>query len=188
MRTIVNYHRVWAMPSADTFDIPPIGVLVKRYLRESSCSVDPFARNKEWATWTNDLNPDTRAQYHMQAIDFLLMLKSKDVMADLVLFDPPYSPRQIKEVYDGIGKEMGREGGQLSSGWTAERNAIHEILAVGGIVISCGWNSMGMGLRHGYDFLEGLMVCSGAGHNDTIITVEQKVAHQLLLFDIGDIA
>lgn len=69
---IIN--RVWAMPSADTFDIAPIGDLVKRYLSQSKISIDPFARNKRWATYTNDLNPITDAEYHMMASDFLKML------------------------------------------------------------------------------------------------------------------
>lgn len=182
MKAIETFHRVWAMPSANTFDIAPIGGLVRKYLRDSVVSIDPFARDKLWATYTNDLNPDTASEYHMHAIEFLNMLIGKGVQADLVLFDPPYSPHQIKEVYDGIGIDMGRKGGQLSSGWTQERNAIHNLLSVGGVAISLGWNSMGMGMRHGYEFTEGLLVCSGACHNDTIVTVERKVAHQLDMF------
>lgn len=83
--------RVWAMPYSDTFDIEPIGNLVKRYLTNSKCSVDPFARNKQWATYTNDLNPDTIAEFHLDAYDFLVMLKNKRINPDLILFDPPYS-------------------------------------------------------------------------------------------------
>ena len=88
--------RVWAMPSADTFDIAPIGEMVKRYLRASKVSVDPFARNKRWATDTNDLNPDTAAEWHMEAREFLETLKAQSVSADLVIFDPPHSLHQIK--------------------------------------------------------------------------------------------
>jgi hypothetical protein len=51
--------REWAMPSHETFDIPPIAAFVQKYLRESQVSVDPFARNRRWATYTNDLDPNT---------------------------------------------------------------------------------------------------------------------------------
>jgi len=95
--------RTWAMPSSDTFDVKPIGELVKRYLAESQISIDPFARNKRWATFTNDLNPKTEAEYHLDVLDFLQLLCDKQVRADLVLFDPPYSPRQMKEGYAGFG-------------------------------------------------------------------------------------
>lgn len=55
----VRLSRVWAMPTADTFDCLPIGGFVKRYLDQSTVSIDPFARNKLWATHTNDLNTET---------------------------------------------------------------------------------------------------------------------------------
>ena len=103
-------NRAWSMPTKNTFDCPPIGNLVKRYLDNSSVSVDPFARDKRWATYTNDLNPDTNAEYHMDALDFLNMLCQKGIKADLVIFDPPYSFEQMMRVYDGVGRKItGRE-------------------------------------------------------------------------------
>ena len=44
----------------------------------------------------------------------------------------------------------------------------------GGIVVSCGWNSNGMGIKRGYILREVLLVAHGGNHNDTICTVEQK--------------
>jgi hypothetical protein len=175
------FRRVWAMPSSDTFDIEPIGALVKKYIRQSKESVDPFARNKRWATYTNDLNPDTEAEYHLDVLDYLKMLLNHGVSVDLVIFDPPYSPRQIKECYDSIGIKMGALDA-MRTNWQPERDAIDSLLRVGGYVISCGWNSMGMGLKRGYEFVEGLLVCSGVGHNDTIVMVERKRAHQDKMF------
>jgi len=68
----MKFDRAFAMPSADTFSIPPIGDFVKRYLHSAVVSVDPFARNKRWATYTNDLSPDTMAEHHMDARDFCM--------------------------------------------------------------------------------------------------------------------
>ena len=73
--------RVWAMPTKDTFDCAPIGDFVWRHLDKDYISVDPFARNKSWAHYTNDLNPDTSAQHHMDARDFLQMLKEAFVIS-----------------------------------------------------------------------------------------------------------
>ncbi|MDP9098582.1 MAG: adenine-specific DNA methylase, partial [Verrucomicrobiota bacterium] len=81
---------VWAMASANTFNVPPIAGFVQGYLLKSKVSVDPFARNKRWATYTNDLNPNTGAQCHMEAADFMRELIAAGVRADLVIFDPPY--------------------------------------------------------------------------------------------------
>ena len=167
------YKRVWAMPSANTFDCKPIGELVQHYLRQSTVSIDPFARNKRWATYTNDLNPNTLAEYHLDAKDFLeLMLENKEEV-DLVIFDPPYSASKLKECYESIGLEdWGSD--TRTTGWTKERDLIHQLLIGGGIVVSCGWDSIGMGKGRGYTFLNGLLVCHGACHHDTIVTVEQK--------------
>ena len=67
----MKMERVWSMPNHNTFDIPPIRVFVQRYLAVSMVSVDPFSRDKRWATYTNDLNPKTAADSHMDATDFL---------------------------------------------------------------------------------------------------------------------
>lgn len=173
--------RVWAMPTADTFDCQPIGDMVKRYLRESTVSIDPFARNKRWATYTNDLNPETAAEYHLDAAEFLETLVERDVHAQVCLFDPPYSPRQIKECYDGIGQKM-EQMDAFRTHWKPERDLIDQIIEPGGVVISCGWNSIGMGQARPYRLEELLLVCHGPGHNDTICIAERKLAHQARLF------
>src|ERR1700742_3742073 len=98
----MKFSRIWAMPNHNTFSVPPIGNFVQKYLAKSKISIDPFARNKKWATYTNDLNPITSANYHMDAEDFLSMLGFCGVTSDLIIFDPPYSSRQISECYKGI--------------------------------------------------------------------------------------
>lgn len=169
--------RKWAMPSADTFDVPPIGEFVKSYLRNSKVSIDPFSRNKRWATYTNDLNPNTAAEYHMYAVEFLRMLVRRGIRADLVIFDPPYSLRQAQEVYEQFG-QWTFEDTQNVGRWTEERNLIYKLLNSGGVVLSFGWNSQGMGKHHDCSIEEILIVCHGGAHNDTICMAERKLAHQ----------
>ena len=56
-----RFSREWGMPTRDTFDCPPIGEFVRRWLRGAKVSIDPFARNKRLATWMNAtarLRPD----------------------------------------------------------------------------------------------------------------------------------
>lgn len=168
----MNIERVWAMPSSGTFECKPIGELVLGYMKKASISVDPFSRNCLWATYTNDINPNTLAAYHMDALDFLGMVFERGIMADLAIFDPPYSLRQMKEVYAGCGRKItGRESQRF---YGDMRDAIDKIVVPGGIVISCGWNSIGMGRGRGYEIQEILMVCHGRAHNDTIVTVDKK--------------
>lgn len=171
----MKFTRVWAMPNADTFSVKPIGEFVQRYLAASKVSVDPFARNKRWATHTNDLNPETAAEHHMDAQAFLEHLKAGGVMADLVIFGPPYSPRQISECYKSVGREVGMKETQSALLYQRVRDAIAPIVAPGGIVLSFGWNSVGMGKRHGYEQIEILLCCHGGAHNDTICLAEKQV-------------
>lgn len=167
----IKFHRAWAMPNAETFSIKPIGALVQRFLRESMVSVDPFSRNKTWATFTN---PTTQADNHVDAREFLLNLQKAGVMVDLVLFDPPYSPRQISECYQAVGRKVGMKDTQSAVLYSECRNLIKDLVAPDGIVISCGWNTVGMGINRGFELLEILLVCHGGAHNDTIVTVERK--------------
>lgn len=171
----IPMRRVWAMPNPWTFDIPPIRSLVKSYLYTSRVSVDPFARNKRWATYTNDLNPDTAAESHADALEFLESLLRQAVIADLILFDPPYSPSQAKECYAGMGRAFLLTDSQNVGRWTRERELIAKLCAPGGFAISCGWNTQGVGLNNGFEIVEILIVCHGGAHNDTIVTVERKV-------------
>lgn len=175
----MKFSRTWAMPASDTFDCKPIGEFVRRYL--SGVSVDPFARNKRWATHTNDLNPATEAEHHMDAEAFLKMLALIGVRADCVIMDPPYSPRQISECYKSIGLEVGMKETQSALLYQRVRNAIKPILSPHGVVLSFGWNSVGMGIKHGFQQVEILLVCHGGAHNDTICLAERMVAEQMEL-------
>ena len=169
-----SFSRVWAMPSADTFSVPPIGAMVQRYLKASKTSCDPFARNKRWATHTNDLNPKTEAEHHMDAEDFLRMLAAQGVRCDLAILDPPYSPRQISECYQEAGIKCGMKETQNAALYSRVKNAMAEVLTDDAIVLSFGWNSAGMGQKHGFEQIEIMLVCHGGAHNDTICLAERK--------------
>lgn len=161
------------MPCADTFDCEPIKGFVQKYLLKSKVSVDPFARNKRWATYTNDLNPNTAAQQHMEAENFLRGISFAKIIPDLVLFDPPYSLTQVSRSYQDIGlKFNGNEN--PSGGFPRVRDLISEILSPDGVCLSFGWNSVGLGDRRGFEIIEGLLVCHGGNHNDTICMAEQR--------------
>jgi hypothetical protein len=56
------------------------------------------------------------------------------------------------------------------------------VLKVGGIVLSFGWNTNGIGLARGFNIEEILLVAHGGAKNDTICTVERKSIHYEKLF------
>lgn len=151
----MKFSRVWAMPNSCTFDVPEIKGFVLSYLMKSKVSIDPFARNSRLATYRNDLNPETAAEYHMEAEPFLNHLREKNVLADTFIFDPPYSPRQLKECYDGIGKKMQLEDGQTARLRAIWRDAAMPLLTPDATVLSFGWNTVGFGRKLGFEIIEG---------------------------------
>ena len=62
-----------------------------------------------------------------------------------------------------------------SSYWGNQKKEISRIVKKDGIVITCGWNSGGIGKSNGFEIIEVLLVPHGGWHNDTIITVDKKV-------------
>lgn len=167
------WSREFSMPSRETFLLPPVSRLLDRWLNGREVVVDPFARNSKRGTITNDLNPNTEAKFHLLADDFC-KLHEDGVRADAVLFDPPYSPRQISECYQQVGRQATTRDTQSARLYKTVKDSLDKMLKPGGVSICCGWNSMGMGITRGYEMVEVMLVTHGAAHNDTIVTVELK--------------
>jgi hypothetical protein len=166
----MQFSRIWAMPNAATFQIAPISALLDRYLSDGMVVIDPFAGESLRGTLRNDLNP----AFGVNNREARVWLAELQVVADVVLFDPPYSPRQISEVYKSVGLKVGMEGTQNARLYKAVKDELDRVLKPKGIAICCGWNSAGFGTTRGYELLEILLVPHGGAHNDTIVTVERK--------------
>lgn len=164
--------RVWAMPNKNTFSIGPIKKLLEEEVNQEELWIDPFANSSKIAKITNDLNPEFDTDYHMDALDFLKMFEDESV--DGVLYDPPFSPRQISECYKSVGMKVTSETTRADF-WSNHKKEISRIVKKGGKVISCGWNSGGTGKKYGFEIERILLVCHGGYHNDTIVTVDRKV-------------
>lgn len=162
--------RKWAMPNKNTFKIKPIHELIQSEL-SSGLWIDPFANDNKLATITNDLNPVFNTDYHLDALDFLKLFENESV--DGVLYDPPYSPRQVSECYNDVGYNVTWNTTKASF-WSNHKKEIARILKKGGKVITFGWNSGGIGKTYGFKKTKILLVPHGGWHNDTICTVEIK--------------
>jgi hypothetical protein len=172
----MKINRIWAMPNKWTFSIKPIKELVYSYVCEPGKEwIDPFVGHspfREYMWLTNDLYAETLADCHLESLDFLALLPDQSV--DGVLFDPPFSPRQISESYKGVGRHVySRDTTDIF--WSERKRSVARVTKLGGIVISCGWNSGGIGKTLGFDLLEILLVPHGGHHNDTIVTVERRI-------------
>jgi hypothetical protein len=169
------------MPNKNTFEIKPIREWIYHHLilqrnLDTGISrvsprmeiVDPFCGQSEIGTVRNDMR--------QSGIDSAIWLESiPDLFADVVLFDPPYSPRQKKECYDDVGVHL---SDTTSGYWALLKDHITRITRHGGVVLSFGWNSNGIGMSRGFEIINdpiNLIVPHGGNHNDTICTAERKI-------------
>ncbi len=153
MKIVID--RVWAMPNKKTFQIKPITQLLKDEIPINESVLDPFP-----------------FEYKEDATDMLNKINNETY--NYAVFDPPYSPRQLKECYKGKG-----EYDTKCSTWSKWKDLISRKIKVGGKVISFGWSSQGMGINRGFQLQRILLVPHGGQHNDTIVTVEIKTTSNL---------
>lgn len=158
----------WAMPNKWTFKIPPIAAFLDRWLSECDVIVDPFAGETSRGTLNNDL-----AMGGIDAGDWCeSLLPNNEGRVDAVLFDPPYSPRQIKECYEHVGLKVGHVETQNGRLYKRVRQPLARLLKPGGIALSFGWQSSGFGKN--WETLEILLCQHGGAHNDTICVAQRK--------------
>jgi 16S rRNA G966 N2-methylase RsmD len=166
----ITIERIWAMPNKNTFEIKPIHDLIVDEITDGIW-IDPFANRNKLASITNDLSTEFDTDYHLDALDFLKMFDTDSV--DGVLYDPPYSPRQVSECYNNVGYNVTWDTTKASF-WGNHKREISRIVKIGGKVITFGWNSGGIGYKYGFEIQKVLLVPHGGWHNDTICTVEIK--------------
>lgn len=178
----MKIEKKWCMPDSRTFRIKPIKDLILKYKPFNGVILDPFANEMSIKQYfldnqflkyiSNDLDTDYETDYNLEAQDFLKMWDDNSV--DLVLYDPPYSGRQVSECYKKLNKTVTMS--DTNSGYYVKfKEEISRIVKKGGIVISLGWSSNGIGKKYGFEQIEILLVAHGGNHNDTIVTVERKL-------------
>ena len=167
----IKFQRIWSMPNKNTFEILPIKKLLTEEVDLKNFWIDPFSNKNKIATVTNDLNTEFDTDYHLDALDFLKLFDDNSV--DGVLYDPPYSPRQVSECYNNTGIDVNNKMTN-SSFWSNQKKEISRIVKFGGKVITFGWNTGGIGYKYGFEIERILIVPHGGWHNDTLCTVEIK--------------
>jgi hypothetical protein len=126
---------------------------------------DPFARNCEIGTHTNDIDPATKAQDHIDAKEWLSRQPTQ--YFDSVIFDPPFSEIMADRKYSG------HQNIYTVPGYVSECfKEIARILKPAGKVLKLGYNST----RHHHllDLKKGWIVTFGGNRNDVIMTLWQK--------------
>jgi DNA modification methylase len=166
------------MPNSNTFSILPIKELIKSYVPKGGIVLDPFANEHSIKSVfggsryiSNDLDNEYKCDYNLEANDFLKLFDDNSV--DMVLYDPPYTPRQVSECYKKLDKTVTISDTQASY-WANFKKQISRVLKPNGICISFGWNTNGIGMNNHMEIIKILIVAHGGSKNDTLVTVEKK--------------
>ncbi len=179
----VPIDRQWHMPGKETFKMKPIKELLNRYVPKNNDNswVNPFSGKSILCEHNNDINPDINPN-GMDAAVYVKKLGKKKFPG--FLFDPPFSLNQATTLYNQFHKEKGKGLFCVKPSsmvyWSKIKNDIADRIEIGGICISFGWNSMGLGLNRGFEQVEILLVPHGGSRNDTIVVVERKIGKRII--------
>lgn len=136
-------------------------------------AIDPFARNCNWAyPMTNDINPDTRANYNLDAENFLQIAEKGETRYWIGLLDPPFSDRQSKEAY-GTSNLYAADAAKMSR----ISRSLGRCIKPGGYIIKAGFNSSRP--SPAFTLVEVAMVNLGGMRNDVIFSVWKKTQHEI---------
>lgn len=161
----------------DTHLNPSYALMWARYSKKAvqtldyaSLALDPFARACNWAgELTNDINPETPAKFHVDACDFLSMMKPESCAIGLL--DPPFSDRQAEKKYETA--PIWAEPGYMTS---VER-MLAEAIVPGGWLIKCGYNTNRPDQK--FSLVEVRICAFGGNRHDMIISVWRKTQSSL---------
>ncbi len=137
------------MPNHRTFRMTPVKRLLERYSK--GVIIDPFP-----------------FPYQKDALTYLKTIA--DESADKVRYDPPYTLRQLKEMYDNEGISLSQH--ETQHYWQDLNKEIFRILKPGGICIKFGYNTSK--IHPSMEIIEQMNLCHGGPHNDLLITVQVK--------------
>jgi len=163
----MRIQRIWEFPNRYTFRMRSVSRLLN--MEMAGTWADPFSGKYSTAQIRNDADEANDAEYHMDGLDFLKILPNASVQG--VLFDPPYSVEQALRKYKP--KWNGTAG--RAEYWSRCKDEIARVVRPGGKAICFGWDSTGLGKRRGFQLERVLVICHGACHNDTLVTVESSL-------------
>jgi len=152
---VLKMSRVWSVPNIQTFSIPFIKKLIKKYRTGKVLDLFIFPFDE----------------------DVLIKLeKIKTESIDVLLYDPPYSSNMAKTLYDNKGKNI--FGNYYHKNLRLEAS---RVLKPGGIVIKFGWDSTR--LNNNLEIIEVILISHGGQHHDTICTIQRKIIGSILNYD-----
>jgi len=113
-----------------------------------------------------DIDKEMIADFYMDVREFVSFAKSKGMIFDTVILDPPYTWRKAKEMYNG----------NMIGQYPRLKTELLEILSPQARIISLGWDTVGMSKSRGAEKIAVCVICHNGDHRDTLCVVEQLIA------------
>ena len=124
-----------------------------------------------------DIDPEVSPDYCGDAYGFVQECINRGDKFDTIILDPPYNLRKSREKY----------GSRWIGTLTKTKNLLPQILNQNGVIITCGYDSVGMSKSRGFEKEAICLVCHGGDHNDTICLKERKIysGKQTTIMEMG---
>lgn len=161
--------RIVASTHKWTFRVPEIRAAVEEHLegRVLNLFAGDSRLNHNGEIVRNDINPDIDGDYHFDATEVAGQFPPQSF--DTVVLDPPFSIRNAILRYEdyNVGK------------WKLVADGVQEIARPGGVVITLGHNSTGLGKTRGFAKEKLYIFNHKGGHHDTFCLVERQMNRTL---------
>jgi hypothetical protein len=112
-----------------------------------------------------DIDPQMPSDHCCDSYEFVCYCIEQGIKFDTIVLDPPYNLRKSREKYDG----------RYIGSFTKIKNLLPQILNDNGVIITLGYDTVGMSKSRGFAKEAICIVCHSGDHNDTLCVKERKV-------------
>lgn len=152
-------------PKRYTFQQPKLRIWVEKQCRGKTLNLFAGITKLNIDETRVDIDKNVLADYYMDAFQFIQFAKDKKMKFDTVILDPPYNLRKSREKY----------GGRYIGSFTKIKNALLSILSEEAIIITLGYDTVGMSKKRGFRKVAICIICHSGDHNDTLCLVEKRI-------------
>ena len=157
----IEFTYLYQPPKKYTFEQPKLKQWVESYCTGKTLNLFSGLTKLDADETRVDINPSMVADYYMDAIVFLDTWDGHEF--DTVILDPPYNWRKAKEKYEN--KMIGQ--------YPILKDKLTRITHPGSVVISLGYDSVGMSQTRGFEKFAICLVCHSGDFRDTICVIER---------------
>lgn len=158
----MNFTYLLQPPKRYTFEQPKLKLWTEQLCKGKVLNLFAGKTKLNANEYRVDIDPEMKPDYLGDAYEFVVNTNMK---FDTVILDPPYNLRKAREKYDG--KYIGS--------FTKIKNELVRILNKNAIVITYGYDSVGMSKSRGFEKFAICLICHNGDHNDTIVVAEKML-------------